>query len=46
MQAPAVKLAIEGEPKPGELPGAMVTPLADAQLVWLLDASAASQLSS
>jgi hypothetical protein len=41
-----VKLAVEGAPKRGELPGAMVAPLADARLVWLLDAPAASQLSS
>ncbi|KAI8469186.1 MAG: glucosamine-6-phosphate isomerases/6-phosphogluconolactonase-domain-containing protein [Monoraphidium minutum] len=44
-KAPAVKLAVEGAPARGELPGAMVAPAPDASLVWLLDAPAASQLS-
>ncbi|KIY98494.1 putative 6-phosphogluconolactonase 1 [Monoraphidium neglectum] len=45
-RAPAVKLAIEGAAAPGELPGAMVAPAADAQLTWLLDSAAAAQLGS
>jgi hypothetical protein len=44
MQAPAVKKAVEGTAAPGELPGAMVAPHADASLVWLLDSAAAAQL--
>lgn len=43
-QAPTVKLALEGSPAPGELPGAMVAPAADATAVWLLDAAAAAEL--
>ncbi len=39
-----MKLALEGSPARGELPGAMVAPAADARAVWLLDAPAASQL--
>lgn len=43
-KAPAVQLAVEGRPEPGQLPGAMVAPRPDARLVWLLDGPAASQL--